>query len=662
MMLLGFAASAWAGTYYVSDCSYYGNTASAFQPSSTAAHLSPSNECMVWSGIAYRSLEINENGGSVLHGYGAQWATITPSPAIKIVHLFTPFNRVLVDCTLGSDGFTAQYYWGDNGQNYGTQSINYINDCGGGIGYADGIKRYIAPSRYFGWAVGCWLKSSCSASSSNSRVLAVNGVQMEAEENTGPILDAIPANNLWYQSRWVRGTWPLILDASDPSGVCTMVTVVDGKVVASWHDPFRDPSRWTQCHGSQLAAQLDTTKYPNGPMSLTYWAINAAGVGSAPTRDAAHGNPVRIDNSPITLSLSGPSDAPVTAGTQHVTAVASAGPGGVAGIACKADGSPYHWYVGAHAAIPVQGIGSHRVTCYAENNSFDAFGARARSPIQSWTMTIREPTVFGIGFSRLVDALRCHRVTVRSRSQSKVVGVTRCHAHTVRRRITEWTTVVRNGKKVLVRHTKVVRVVLPPHLVTHSTLRVPFGRGATVNGWLGTSNGTALAGQPVWVLTAADNDQGRFGLAGVVSTKPDGSWSARLRPGPSRLIEALYSGTTTTEPAISGQALLTVPAKVLLSIRPRRTHWGDTIRISGRVLGGYIPVGKLLRLRIGVEGVSGTVGIPDVTPRGRFHTTFTFASGNGTVRYWFSVSTLPEGDYPFAPASSRRAFVIVSPG
>ena len=54
------APTARAGYYYVDSCSSYGNTAPVFQPSSTAAHLSPADECMVWSGTTYRSLEINQ--------------------------------------------------------------------------------------------------------------------------------------------------------------------------------------------------------------------------------------------------------------------------------------------------------------------------------------------------------------------------------------------------------------------------------------------------------------------------------------------------------------------------------------------------------------------------------------------------------------------------
>jgi hypothetical protein len=106
---------------------------------------------------------------------------------------------------------------------------------------------------------------------------------------------------------------------------------------------------------------------------------------------------------------------------------------------------------------------------------------------------------------------------------------------------------------------------------------------------------------------------------------------------------------------------LIVPAKILLAVSPTTTHWGGTIRIIGRLLGGYIPGGKLLRLRIGAAGVSGTVGIPDIGRNGHFHTTWTFASGSGTVRYWFGVSTLPEVDYSYAPASSPKRFVTVGP-
>ena len=201
-----------------------------------------------------------------------------------------------------------------------------------------------------------------------------------------------------------------------------------------------------------------------------------------------------------------------------------------------------------------------------------------------------------------------------------------------------------------------------PHLVARPARRVSFGHGTTVSGWLGLASGTALGGQSVRLYAAPDDGHGHYTPFATVRTAANGSWSSRVPAGPSRLIVAVYSGSSTTEPVASSRVRLIVPAKLRLRIRPGHTHWGGTIRISGRVLGGYIPVGKFLRLRIGIAGIKETIGIPDVRPDGRFRTTFKFAPGNGTVAYWFSVSTLREADYPFAPAGSPRVTVTVGPG
>ncbi len=676
------APTARAGYYYVNSCSSYGNTAPMFQPSATAAHLSPSDECMVWSGTAYRSLEINQVFGSVLKTYGAQWMAETPSPAIMIVSVSTPVNTVFVDCNLFGDGFLAQYFWGDGGQLYGSAPITYVNGCSGGLGFGDGISQAIAPSRYFGWQLGCWLKASCTASTGGA-LLAVQGVQLLAQENSGPSLAAVGANNLWYQTGWVRGTWPATLNASDPSGVCTLVTYANGRAIASWSDPSPDPSSWTQCHGSQLPAQIDTTKYANGPLSLTYSANNAAAVSSSASRGPGS-NPVRVDNSPVAVSLSGPTDAVVTSGTQDVTAAAHAGPSGVAGIECSVDGAPYAWHAGSTARIPVAGLGGHQVSCYAENNSIDSSGARAVSARQTWSLSIRNSTTSAISFSHLADPLRCRRgreqvklpahwITVRRhhravrvlrRARRKTVRVVRCRPRTERKKITTWVTIKRHGKRLRVRRTKIIRVVVLPHVVASTTRRVRHGRGTTVSGWLGTPTGAPLAGQTVVVLTAPDNGRGQFRQAGVVSTAADGTWVAHLRSGPSRLVEAVYQGTGTTEPTVSGQVRVVVPAKLkLVRVSPRRVAWGHTVRITGQLLGGYLPPeGALVRLRIGIGSGYTTYGVAEhVIGNGRFTATYTFGAGDPSVyrTFWFQIASLPMGDYPYTPAASGRIQVVV---
>jgi hypothetical protein len=616
--LLLWGSTALAGDYYVYSCSTYGNAAPAFGGWSTAAHLNTADECMVpASGGGYRSLEINNSGGPVLQGYSAGWKTTTP-PGVSIVGAYTPVNDVIVDGNLSSDGFTAEYQWAG-----GTQAINCVTGCGsGGLGYADGINNSFAPSTWFGWAAGCYLKSSCTASSSNFEVLGVDGVRLIAEENTGPSLNAVPSSNLWYQSGWVRGSWPVTLDASDPSGVCWLLTAVDGKLVGSWADPSPDTSNFVQCHGSQLPGQLNTTSYSDGQHTLAYGAYNAAGVPASVSKT------ISIDNQPVSLSLNGPTDAPSTAGTQYVSASATAGPSGVAGTFCSVDGAPYQRYGASTAQVPVNGVGAHRVDCYAQNSAVDPSGAPASSPTETWSLTIREPTVSAVAFTRVVDALRCHaghqrvrvpghwvtvrrhhmRVRVHKRGHWKTIRVTRCHPRTAWRREVTWRIVRRHGKLVKVKQIKEVRVVLLPKLVGKSTRRVAFGHGTTVSGWLGVAGGTARAGQPVAVYTAPDDGQNHFAQVGVVTTGADGSWSARLPAGPSRLVVGVYYGSSTTEPAGSWPVRLIVPAKVRLRIRLAVTHWRGTVRISGRVLGGYVPSGEnLLRLRIGVAGVKETL-------------------------------------------------------
>jgi hypothetical protein len=292
--------------------------------------------------------------------------------------------------------------------------------------------------------------------------------------------------------------------------------------------------------------------------------------------------------------------------------------------------------------------------------------------------------VSGIGFSTLVDALRCthvkqrvtipaHWVTVRhrcrtirikERAHTQTVKVTRCHPRIVHRRIAVWMTVKRAGKTWRVKRHKTVRVVELPHIVNQSSRRVGHGRSTVVSGWLGMPDGTALGDQRVVVLTAPDNGLGQFSPVVAATTAPDGSWSAVLPPGPSRLVEAAFAGAATLEPATSAQVHVLVPGIVkLISVTPRRVAWGGTIHIVGRLVGGYLPPGgALVRLRIGFGASYTTYGVQEhVTGRGRFTTSYTFGIGDPSIHrsYWFQIASLPMGSYPYAPANSGRVSVRV---
>ena len=185
-----------------------------------------------------------------------------------------------------------------------------------------------------------------------------------------------------------------------------------------------------------------------------------------------------------------------------------------------------------------------------------------------------------------------------------------------------------------------------------------------MSGWLGMPDGTALGGQVVRVLTAPDNGLGHFTQAAVATTAANGSWSARLPAGPSRLVEAYYAGAATLEPSVSAQVHEVVPAKVkLLSIFPPRVAWAGTVRIVGQLVGGYLPPGgALVRLRIGSGSSYSTYGVQEhVTGNGRFSTTYTFGAGQASSfqRFWFQLASLPMGSYPFSPSDSGKRSVLV---
>jgi hypothetical protein len=390
---------------------------------------------------------------------------------------------------------------------------------------------------------------------------------------------------------------------------------------------------------------------------------------------------VNVDNAPVTLTLSGPGDVPASspAQTAAVTATVDSGPSG-AEIFCSVDGAAAVERAGARADVSVAGLGQHHYACYAQNHATDASGTPARSATQTFDLSIRQPTAEAVSFARIADALRCRTVTVRIRVPGRVRTVRRhgrtierrgrshfvrrrvrrCLARTVRKRVT---IVVRQHGR-LVKHSRIVRVVLAPHAVSKPTRTVAHGRATTVSGYLGLLNGTPLAGRTVRVLAAADDGRQQFTPFATVTTGANGAWTTSVPAGPSRLIEAVYGGDGTEEPTVSAPVKLTVPAKIRLLRVTRRVPWGGTVRIVGQLYGGYLPPGgALVRLRYGFgRRARATFGVVQhVTGDGRFATSFTFGPGAPGIKekFWFSASLLGHPDYPFAPASSPRRYVVV---
>jgi hypothetical protein len=596
---------------------------------------------------------------TVSRGQHATWQTNAPSGLVITGASIAPLQLYSIGVNDGQ-GWGGGFYW-----------------AGGGGETFDTTRQYDISgldTSYFGFQVICGL-STCDGTKQAGQI-TVESINLYATETQGPGL--LAPSGLWQAPSWVRGTWALGFSGDSPSGICSLSASINGLSVPG-SSSLVNPTVWHQCAAPPVSDSIQTGDYGQGPVPLTIQGTDAAGVSTS-----GYTRTLYIDNTQPSVSFVGPRDAPSTAGTQYVTAVASGGPSGIAGLSCSVDGAPAQWYASSSASVPIGGIGDHTLNCSAAGNAVDGAGNHAWSTPASWSLSIRQPTVGAIGFSKLVDALRCRRVIervtipahwvtvhrrhgtirIRERAHTQKVKVTHCHPRIVHRRITVWVTVKDGAQPRRVKRKKTIRVVELPHVVSHDSRRVAHGRTTVVNGWLGMANGTALGGQRVVVLTAPDNGLGHFSQAAVATTASNGSWSAELPAGPSRLVEAVFAGASTLEPTTSDQVHVLVPGVVkLISVSPRRVPWGGSVRIVGRLVGGYLPSGgALVRLRIGFGASYTTYGVQEhVTGDGRFSTRYTFGIGDPSIyrSYWFQIASLPMGNYPWQPAASRRVPVVV---
>jgi hypothetical protein len=656
--LLG-AGSAQAGTVTMQACATAGVS---LGPAWTTAGTAPISEVDNCSSGGLVLIDAPTGSDIPDNDYG-QWSTTLPS-GLNLISGSVPAEASLINPngTTGFDGtsgFNVRYLWGGGGIVVHDSGTN----CCGGMDYASPFSQAIG-GQYFIVQVACTLSECKLPDGGSTNLFDFKDLTLTAEDDVPPTI-SVPASvgdgaNLWSAGAWLRGSFGLAFtaDNSAGSGVCNVNAYINGQTLrgSAAQDSVANSTLWQQCPGSAgYSDTVDTTTYPNGPVTVALDAIDAASPvnHAAPTSES-----IGIDNEPVTLNLSGASDVPSNGGTTYVTATATAGPSGVKGITCSVDGGSATFYSGASAQIPVSGLGSHQASCYAQNNAVNAAGQPAQSSTQIFSIALRQPTASVVSFGKLVDRERCTTTTKREHHHRTKVRT--CRPRTITRKITITKVVKRHGKKVRVKRTKVVHLPQAPHLVSESKLRVRYGRKATVSGVLSVSGG-GLGGQSVAILAAPNNGTGQYAQIASATTSATGAWTATIPAGPSRLIEASYAGSGTTEPATSAPITLTVPAKIrITSIRPSHVAWGSTIKISGELFGGYLPpVGALVELDYTYGHATTVYGVKTHITTKRFSTSFTFGPGDRPVVFGFQAATLPTGDYPFASSSSNTRDVSV---
>jgi hypothetical protein len=591
--------------------------------------------------------------------YG-QWSTTSPGQ-VTMTGAFTPAKTMLVNSSAYGTGYGFRFLYPG-----GSGTITAISPCCTDMDYASQINRPFS-SHWFGIQIACNATGGCRLPTGND-LIDVPAIEISAVDTTPPALAATGATNLFNATTgWVRGVWPMPFQATADDGVCHLATVI-GSATVQGPAVTPDDHMWMQCRDPLAwADSVDTTAYPDGALTLKLSASDAA----SPANVAAASRTVHVDNTPVSLSLSGPSDWLSTDGPASIKATAAAGPSGLAGIWCSVDGSPQQRYAGPTATIQISGMGGHSVSCQAANNALDANGSPARSAAQNWALSIRQPSVSTVSFTAIADALRCHQVKERVRIPARWVTA-RSHGRKVRVRLpaeTRTVKVTRCEPRIVHRRVRVhghwysESFVVLPHKVKRTVVRASFGSRVTVNGWLGTTGGDAVSKERVTVMAARDEPRARFTDVAVAVTRRDGSWTAVLPPGPSRRVKVAYAGSATVEPATSPAARVIVPASVKLALSTRDTHWGDTVEISGRLRGCCVPPdGELVSLHIGWSGGSAAIGQVYARRGGRFSTPYTFLRGTGTATYRVWATTATESDYPYAVGASRRLPITVRSG
>jgi hypothetical protein len=374
---------------------------------------------------------------------------------------------------------------------------------------------------------------------------------------------------------------------------------------------------------------------------------------------------VHIDEAPPLVSFEPQQPGDPTGMVVNATDSESGVAGGSVQIAPVGSGS---WtaaptsYDGAHLLAHLDDAGLHGP--YAVRATACDNVGNCATTSETLTMPLRLPAASDVGFAKIGTPAKVVREQV-------LVGF-----HYKRER--------RHGKFVKVRiggHLRTIRIVIPsntrcghklvktgPHLWQETTVcrplglhvvttkLVPYGKPFKMHGLLVTTQGVPIASAPVDILTAPANGLGHFTTAATATTTASGAWTARLPPGPSRIIRTVYGGSATVLPAV-GQATVNVPARIVLSANSQHVPWSGVVTLRGHLAGGHVPRdGVALRLLIKLPHRSQPYEpVPFRTDaKGHFVVRWTWGTGVGVVTFPLAVATTAtESDYPYAASRSR---------
>ncbi|MGO9957759.1 MAG: hypothetical protein ACLP50_17605 [Solirubrobacteraceae bacterium] len=346
-------------------------------------------------------------------GATGEWQINAPSGiAIESVSIPTVTSTGLVSST--ASGWRAGDYWAGDSTTWGPHTTTVMQG-----------QTWPMNSSYYGFKLYCYA-SSCN----NQGSVQVREVDLTASESQGPGLTAVGANNLWYQAGqyvWNPPGAPfsIELDASDPSGVCSVyayagaVDLHDTPSTPNVSDGFQQcpsPVDWTPGQNAEVDTDQIVPVGSSGSFPLQLNAVNAAGVTSSVSET------VEVDQVQPAVTLTTPNDAnPGGWSVNHAVTVDAAvhtGPSGVSSLTCSVDHGAMKPYTSA--GVSVSGNGKHVVICVVANQAVDPQGAH-NTGSSSMTIDIDEQPVT-LSFDPQDPSNPAQVVVDSSDSESSVAG------------------------------------------------------------------------------------------------------------------------------------------------------------------------------------------------------------------------------------------------
>ena len=196
-----------------------------------------------------------------------------------------------------------------------------------------------------------------------------------------------------------------------------------------------------------------------------------------------------------------------------------------------------------------------------------------------------------------------------------------------------------------------------------ATRDVPYGRGVQVGGQAVSASGAPLAGVAVELVESFDEGATASTRVTNLQTGPDGSFFARLAPGPSRQVEARFGGSRQLTRSTSRALRLGVQTSVRFRASTAQAAIGGRpVLFSGRVLRAEATIpeyGRPVQLQFRLPGSPWTEFRTVQTDQlGRFRYPYSFSDDDSRgVRFLFRAYIPPQPGWPYEPAASRPVAV-----